>query len=495
MIFISTRLLTLIYVSLVFAGENVLAEPGDVSIESREAEPSEVTDLHPRALWPDFDPFYRNPTGLEDVAPGTIIRSRRIFPAFFGFIPDPIEAWQLLYRTTAVNGSAITTATTIFKPLNPRKDRLVAFHTAYDSSSNICSPSYTYQLGAMPLEWITGIERLVLEAYLLSGYIVASPDYEGPDAAFAVGRLQGKAALDGIRAVGNFADELGFSSTTPPVVGVGYSGGSIPVGWAAELQPSYAPEIDIRGWALGGTPASLSATLTFIDNTLYAGFAPVAINGLSKASAYGKKMNALIDRVLTSYGRAVLDAINTVCSHQAVVLFVEQSIFSKSFQSLGLALLQDPTIVSILDDTVLGAAKSGTPSAPVHMYHSSKDQIIPYDPASKTAESWCAKGGNVEFVTLAAGGHVTSEPIGFPGTLRFVSDAFDGRLELGCRRTSIFNDTLDPLALALGLEPVGSRLIELIAAVGKGDSNLSQSLEPLNVDVSWNTSIRGHGVR
>ena len=43
------------------------------------------------------------------------------------------------------------------------------------------------------------------------GYIVVSPDYEGPDAAFPVGRLEGMGVLDSMRAVNNYADELAES--------------------------------------------------------------------------------------------------------------------------------------------------------------------------------------------------------------------------------------------------------------------------------------------
>lgn len=102
----------------------------------------------PRALPPSIDPFYKPPAGFESKAPGTILRQRLVISSFFGLIPDPVETWQLLYRTTAIDGSPIATVTTIFKPLFPKNDRFVSFHTAYDSSASICNPSYNYQLGA-----------------------------------------------------------------------------------------------------------------------------------------------------------------------------------------------------------------------------------------------------------------------------------------------------------------------------------------------------------
>ncbi|KAJ6782709.1 hypothetical protein PWT90_07596 [Aphanocladium album] len=85
---------------------------------------------------------------FESAKPGTVLRKRRITASFFGLIPDAIDARQLLYRTTATNGSAIVTATTIFKPPLAKAERFVPSNTAYDSSATICEPSYNYRWGA-----------------------------------------------------------------------------------------------------------------------------------------------------------------------------------------------------------------------------------------------------------------------------------------------------------------------------------------------------------
>lgn len=104
----------------------------------------------------------------------------------------------------------------------------------------------------------TELEMFLIESYLALGYIVASPDYEGPDAAFTPGHLEGMITLDGMGAVVNHGRTLGLIPPTvnPMVVGVGYSGGAIASGWGASLQSSYAPEQNIKGWAAGGTHAS-----------------------------------------------------------------------------------------------------------------------------------------------------------------------------------------------------------------------------------------------
>jgi hypothetical protein len=63
-----------------------------------------------------------------------------------------------------------------------------------------------------------------------------------------------------MRAVNNFATTLGLKSKKNSIVGVGYSGGAIATGWAAALQGNYAPELNVKGWSAGGTPANLTGT-------------------------------------------------------------------------------------------------------------------------------------------------------------------------------------------------------------------------------------------
>ena len=54
-----------------------------------------------------------------------------------------------------------------------------------------------------------------------------------------------------------------------------------------------------------------------------------------------------------------------------------------------------------------------------------------------------------------------------------MGDAFDGTLPGGCSSvTKINNGTLDPLALGLDLGPILVRLIDALAKIGKGDSNI-----------------------
>lgn len=435
-----------------------------------------------KPLLPSVDPFYQPPPGFEKQAPGTIIRSRKISTAYFGLIPNPTHTWQLLYRTTAINGSAIVSATTIFKPKNAKTDRFVSFHTAYDGASRTgsCDPSYNYRFLAKQYDLISSVEMLALRAFVHDGNIVSSPDYEGPDAAFGAGRLAGTGVLDSMRAVANFRETLGFDSDNPAVVGYGYSGGGIATSWAASLQPTYAPEINIKGWASGGTPANLTGTAVFFDGTLFVGFLPQAIAGLTAPSAWGAELEPILDRVITPNGTAVIEQSKRICGVENLFTVPFQRIQTKKFQSLGKNIFYEPTIAKVLEQCIMGQHRNETPTAPVYMYHAPHDEVIPYSNATTLRDTWCNAGASVQFVNVENGGHATTEIIGFPGAYKFVQAAFNGTTERGCTEDDILDDKMNVAALGVSLEPILVGLANGLAVAGRKDKNIMEDPSNLN---------------
>ena len=99
---------------------------------------------------PSEDPFYIPQKGYKLTAPGAILRSRKVNPGLLGFNSSVVATYQLLYRTTSVNGTPIATVTTVFRPLasTTALDRFISYQTAEDSSYINCSPSYNFQLAA-----------------------------------------------------------------------------------------------------------------------------------------------------------------------------------------------------------------------------------------------------------------------------------------------------------------------------------------------------------
>jgi hypothetical protein len=433
---------------------------------------------------PELDPFYKPDAGFESKPPGTILRTRKIAASYFGLIPNDVQAYQLLYRTTAVDGSAIAAATTVFKPTLAKLDRFVSFHTAYDGAARDgkCDPSYSYQLLSPQVNLISSAEFFLLEAFLLDGNIVSAPDYEGPDAAFAAGRLAGMAALDSMRAVSSFK-QLGFLFK-PNVVGYGYSGGGIATGWAAQLAASYAPELPIKGWASGGTPANLTGTARHVDGTVAAGFLPQALAGLDAPSSYEAQLDPVFDQYLTANGKLNVAVAKQICSVENIPLFAFQSVQSTKFQTMGDQILYYPPLRRVLDDNLMGQSQKETPKPPVYLYHAPEDEIIPYSNATTLRDEWCSYGASVQFVTVANGGHISTEILGFPGAFSFVQQAFAGLAPRGCTSKTILDNTLNPIALGASLEPIIAKLINALGAAGTKDVNIIADPSNLNKTIT-----------
>ena len=96
----------------------------------------------------------------------------------------------------------------------------------------------------------------------------------------------------------------------------GYSGGSLASGWAAALQPKYAPELkkNLIGAALGGFVTNITATAEATDGTLFAGLVPNALSGL--ANEYRIQRNTL-----PKVSKAATDNLRQGTEHCIEVLF------------------------------------------------------------------------------------------------------------------------------------------------------------------------------
>jgi pimeloyl-ACP methyl ester carboxylesterase len=317
---------------------------------------------------------------------------------------------------------------------------------------------------------------LLIQVYLLLGYTVASPDYEGPDAAFAAGRLEGMGVLDGMRAVKNYGKNVGFTTPDPAIVGLGYSGGAIATGWAASLQSQYASELNVKGWAMGGPPANLSGTFMQIDGTVFSGFVPIALAGLNKPSAYGAELKPVFDQIATEAGREALEFVNHNCVIADLINFAGESLLTTEYQSLGPNLLANEELDRVLSHNLMGSNSSETPKVPTFVYHATEDQVIPYENTEALVDTWCGDGVNLNFTTFAAGGHLTTEVIALPDVVGFIANAFEGTKATGCSRTTNLADALNPIALGVGLEPILIQLVNALLVLGDGDSNVMNDI-------------------
>jgi len=365
--------------------------------------------------------FFRPPAGWREKRPGEVLRSRTVHPQLFDKGPVNVTAHQVLYRTSGTAPSeASHTVTTVLVPEQPLKDQLVLFAPEEDSVSATCAPS---AMVASPWEGVSEFVADSLTELLKRGYTVTMPDFEGPNSAFGAGRLGGHMSLDGVRAT--LAAGVAPLSKQSKVVGYGYSGGSQAVGWAAVLHRRYAPELNVAGWAMGGSIVDLGALMHYQDGGAYAGFALANVAGLS--NAYPQIARSLQHRK-TAEAEELFQYVSKHCKSSIKSRLEYTDIQSDKYFRNGSILFYEAPFVRVHREQVMGAAPHETPAAPVLMHHALRDQIVPYGPAKRAAERWAAWGANVTFNTNPDPGvtHTIEKTKSFPEVLSFVGDRFKG---------------------------------------------------------------------
>lgn len=397
---------------------------------------------------PQNDPFYKPPSGFEKSAPGTVLRTRRIpskLGAFSLFPQNVANAWQVLYRTTDALGKAEATVTTVLEPHNPDNKKLLSYQVAEDSANQACAPSYVLQTGSGIGGVVTQAEILLMDAALDRGWYVSTPDYQGPKSTFTCGLQSGHATLDSIRAV------LASSNVTnvhadAEVAMWGYSGGALASGWAAELHPSYAPELKIIGAALGGTPSDLNATINAVNKGPFVGLVPSGILGLSQQYP---DLNKFVQSKLIPKKKAAFNKAANQCLAQDLLQFAFQDIF-KYFSDP--SILNEPIAVKVLNENKMGKY---VPKIPLFMYHAIHDEVIPFAPAQALVNKYCSEGSDIEFVKDELSEHVILAVTGAADAILWLTDRFKGvPAKKGCSTRTTVTSALDP-----GAFPVFGELI------------------------------------
>jgi hypothetical protein len=173
------------------------------------------------------------------------------------------------------------------------------------------------------------------------------------------------------------------------------------------------------------------------------------------------------------------------CAVPDLINFAGESLFSTSIQTLGEGLLYNPTIQSVMQENTMGVNKNETPTAPVFVYHATQDEIIPYSDASVMVDAWCNYGTSVKFTTFANGGHASTEVIALVDAIKFVEAAFAGTTKSGCSKNTKLASILNPIALGVELEPILTKLIDVLLNLGRADENVKRNLDVLQTTVTW----------
>lgn len=361
----------------------------------------------PGSTTPDQDPFYTAPSNISTYANGQVVGSRQYTSSLFA----GATTWQISYRTNDSHGAPEMAVTTLIVPQTPWVGSgarpVVSMQSPEDSTGTQCAPSYTIATNN------DAQDAGLVWPLLASGWAVAVPDYEGPGSHYTAGPQAGHAVLDGIRAVRNLGQ--GGVTTANPWALDGYSGGAQATGWAAQLQPSYAPELTLAGAAMGGTPADLTALARNLDGGPFSGFEFAAAWGIDK-----EWPEAGIDGILNAQGKADFAAIANQCETTILSNFSGKKLSADSTVADPLSY---PSVAAILAQDKLGQS---VPMTPIYDYHAVTDEIVPVAQDDTLVSSWCSMGATVTKVRDLVGEHVEEAVLARVPVIAWLASRFNG---------------------------------------------------------------------
>lgn len=351
---------------------------------------------------PSGDAFYVPPSPLPSGAHGDIIWCR---PSSSGV--SGVNAWQILYLSTTVSGAATAVSGTVFVPQSAYNGTrpVVAYAAGTQGWGDQCAPSKEIAAGNFD-------EQFAANGLLTAGNAVVVTDYPGlgtpGDETYNVGIPEGNAVLDSLLAAKQLPGG-GLSASAPTAI-EGYSQGGGAADWAAQLQPSYTPGINLKGVAAGGTPANLQAVAANINGSAFFAFLAGAAIGFNAAYP---SLNLLSD--LTPAGQAAMAKLDTMCQTQALLTYAGQRI--ENYTVGGINPINEPRWQTVLNANNLGSIK---PLVPVLQYHGTADEVIPYSVESALHDRYCAMGVKTTLLGFPAE-HVSTQVEAQPTVIGWIS--------------------------------------------------------------------------
>ncbi|KAF4949487.1 hypothetical protein FSARC_13471 [Fusarium sarcochroum] len=394
------------------------------------------------ALPPSQDPWYTPPDSFKSRHPGDVIRIRSAPESLKAIVGNSSAAYHILYRTTDSRNEPSWAVTTLFIPSSfchseSGKAAILSYQLAYNSANVDSSPSFDLSGIMANKEPNLGIKpsTSLIDEMLSFGWIVNTPDHLGPTAAFGASVQGGHATLDALRAVHNLFNLRENPGLTTAIWG--YSGGSIATLAAAELQPQYAPELEIAGMALGGLADDITADFDSINKSVIAGSLVAILLGIT--SQYPEERQYLESRLIPDT-KSEFMSVKDIEVTEAVKQFSGKDIYL--FFKNGSADLKVPQLQELYNKQARLGYK-GVPSMPMFMYKAIQDQFCPTHLTDATVDRLCSAGAEITYERNTVGNHVSEIENGKPRAFRWLRGIFDGSYKSPASKRHVADVTVD----------------------------------------------------
>lgn len=386
-----------------------------------------------------YDEFYSDPGPSPVGNSGDLVRSapmRLVYEPSGQLGGWVAQATRIMYRSRDSRGNTNVVTGTYFEPDRPWPGTgprpLIAYAPGTQGESDQCAPSRLFEQSihfSSGLDIAMGYEEFFVATMVARGFAVVVTDYEGLGTAalhtYVNGLSEAHALLDAARA----AKRLPGTSLEPdgPIALWGYSQGGGASAAAAELAPSYAPELRVVGAYAGAPPADLSLMLPYIDGSAMVGLIGYVLNGVFGAYP---EVEPLVRDKLSPAGEDLVNRTREQCISETVMSYAFHRI-SEYFDGDPGAVMENSALTVLLAKQRIGRLR---PDAPVFIDINRFDPLVPWIGAHQLALDWCAQGADVEFWTneeppflnKIAVNHALTYFVDGEHALQWIADRFNG---------------------------------------------------------------------
>jgi pimeloyl-ACP methyl ester carboxylesterase len=349
--------------------------------------------------------FYTPPNPLPDGAPGLVIRSEDVTQG----VPTGAQAWRILYRSTDLNDQPIAVSGLVIAPIAPSDEprEIIAIAPGTQGIYPACANS---QLPNPFSGHFTDLQTMIDE-----GFVVVRTDYPGLGTPgihpYLVGKSEGQAVLDSVRAARNLIPEAGERYAI-----IGASQGGHSAMFASQMAPDYAPELTLVGTVTQAGAFDLAGILeSHMDDRGSGILFPYVFYAWN--SAYP---DVSLDGVIEPAYQQRIEQLAHTCATTPLAYLSREGIPTAS-EFLAI----DPTTTEPWSSLIEENTPTGPVDAPLLLVHGTADEVIPFQGSVDEAARRCAAGEDVTFLQYLETNHA-AVPQSMLTALGWVVDRFAG---------------------------------------------------------------------
>lgn len=218
--------------------------------------------------------FFTAPSSLAKAEPGTVVR-HQVVTGISG-VPAGAEVQRLLFHSRDIYGHDQLQSGYAITPSGEAPSGgwpTIAWAHGTSGFAGPCGPSRFDANGPSGIYLLPDLAR-----FLSAGYAVSAADYQGLGLdngvhPYLLGKSEGQSVLDALRAT----NELLGDQVSGQALIYGHSQGGHAALFAAEIAPSYAPELKLDGVVAAAPATGMSSLISVVSSNIGAGFMPFSI--------------------------------------------------------------------------------------------------------------------------------------------------------------------------------------------------------------------------